>query len=220
MPTRSTVPQRIPPFTVLRFARYLNFLCNLPEDRTEISSAEMARIIGIKATQLRQDFFTLGGFGRQGRKYDTRVLQERLRDVLYLQEGQHMVLVGAGNLGQALANYQDFERFNLYLRGIFDTNPKLIGLRLRGIEVMAMEKMSTFIAEQSIELGIICVPHQVAQQVCDILVEAGIKGIWNFSPENVIVPDGVVVQNENLSVGIMNLSHQLNSLARDRSESR
>ncbi len=206
--------KRIPPFTVLRFARYLNFLCNLPEEVREISSAEMARTIGIKATQLRQDFFTLGGFGRQGRKYDTRVLEERLREVLALQGSQHMVLVGAGNLGQALANYQDFERFNLYLRGIFDTNPKLIGLRFRGIEVMGLEHMQDFIREQGIELGIICVPHSVAQPVCDALVEAGIKGIWNFSPENVLVPEGVVVQNENLSVGIMNLSYQL-SIARE-----
>ena len=215
MISRTPVPPRIPPFTVLRFARYLNFLCNLPGERTEISSAEMARVIGIKATQLRQDFFTLGGFGRQGRKYDTKVLQERLREVLYLQRHQDMVLVGAGNLGQALANYQDFERFNLFLRGIFDSDPRLVGAVLRGIEVRAMDQLATFVREHAVSVGIICVPHQVAQAVCDALVEAGIKGIWNFSPENVVVPDGVVVQNENLSVGIMNLSHQLNSQRQD-----
>jgi redox-sensing transcriptional repressor len=212
VPNRSPLPARIPPFTVLRFARYLNFLSNLPDERTEISSAEMARVIGIKATQLRQDFFTLGGFGRQGRKYDTRVLKERLREVLYLQQHQEMVLVGAGNLGQALANYRDFERFNLFLRGIFDNDPRLVGTHLREIEVQAMEHLPGFVRQQGIAVGIICVPHQAAQPVCDILVEAGVKGIWNFSPENVVVPDGVVVQNENLSVGIMNLSHQLNSL--------
>ena len=104
---RTPVPPRIPPFTVLRFARYLNFLCNLPGARTEISSAEMARVIGIKATQLRQDLFTLGGFGRQGRKYDTKVLQYRLREFLYLQRHQDMVVLGAVDVVQALAEYAD-----------------------------------------------------------------------------------------------------------------
>lgn len=148
MPNRSPLPARIPPFTVLRFARYLNFLSNLPDERTEISSAEMARVIGIKATQLRQDFFTLGGFGRQGRKYDTRVLKERLREVLYLQQHQEMVLVGAGNLGQALANYRDFERFNLFLRGIFDNDSRLIGTALRGIVIQPMDRLPAFVREQ------------------------------------------------------------------------
>ncbi len=202
--------KNIPQFTVLRFARYLNFLVTLPEVVEEISSSEMAGIIGIKPTQLRQDFFTLGGFGRQGKKYNVKFLIHRLSEVLALQQTQGMVLAGAGHLGQALANYQGFERFGLMLRGIFDVNPKLVGLKIRGIEIQDMDQLVNYIREESIQIGVICTPHQAAQVVCDQMAAAGVRAIWNFSPENVVVPDGVVVQNENLSVGIMNLSYRLN----------
>lgn len=202
--------KNIPQFTVLRFARYLNFLVTLPDVVEEISSSEMAGIIGIKPTQLRQDFFTLGGFGRQGKKYNVRFLIHRLSEVLALQKPQDMVLAGVGHLGQAIANYHGFERFNLVLRGIFDVNPKLIGLKIRDIQVQDLDLMTAFIRQHRIQIGIICTPHQAAQTVCDSMVDAGVKAIWNFSPENVTVPDHVVVQNENLSVGIMNLSYRLN----------
>ncbi|MDP2360970.1 MAG: redox-sensing transcriptional repressor Rex [bacterium] len=202
--------KNIPQFTVLRFARYLNFLVTLPDVVEEISSSEMAGIIGIKPTQLRQDFFTLGGFGRQGKKYNVRFLIQRLSEVLALQQPQDMVLAGAGHLGQAIANYQGFERFNLVLKGIFDVNPKLIGLKMRDIIVRDLDELTPFIQQHKIQIGIICTPHQAAQTVCDMMVEADVKAIWNFSPENVTVPDGIVVQNENLSVGIMNLSYRLN----------
>jgi len=202
--------KNIPQFTVLRFARYLNFLVTLPEVVEEISSSEMAGIIGIKPTQLRQDFFTLGGFGRQGKKYNVKFLIHRLSEVLALQQTQGMVLAGAGHLGQALANYQGFERFGLMLRGICDVNPKLGGLKIRGIEIQDMDQLVNYIREESIQIGVICTPHQAAQVVCDQMAAAGVRAIWNFSPENVVVPDGVVVQNENLSVGIMNLSYRLN----------
>jgi len=201
--------KNIPQFTVLRFARYLNFLVTLPDVVEEISSSEMAGIIGIKPTQLRQDFFTLGGFGRQGKKYNVRFIH-RLSEVLALKKPQDMVLAGVGHLGQAIANYSGFERFNLVLRGIFDVNPKLIGLKIRDIQVQDLDHLTAFIRQHRIQIGIICTPHQTAQTVCDTMVEAGIKAIWNFSPENVTVPDHVVVQNENLSVGIMNLSYRLN----------
>jgi len=202
--------RNIPQFTVLRFARYLNFLITLPDVVEEISSSEMAGIIGIKPTQLRQDFFTLGGFGRQGKKYNVRFLIQRLSEVLALQKPQAMVLVGVGHLGQAIANYQGFERFNLILKGIFDVNSKLIGLRMRDIQVRDLDELTPFIRQHQIQIGVICTPHQAAQGVCDLMVEAGVRAIWNFSPENVVVPVGVVVQNENLSVGIMNLSYRLN----------
>jgi redox-sensing transcriptional repressor len=205
-----TIFKNIPQFTVLRFARYLNFLVTLPEVLEEISSSEMAGIIGIKPTQLRQDFFTLGGFGRQGKKYNVRFLIDRLSEVLALQGKQSMVLVGAGHLGQALANYSGFDRFNLTLAGIFDVNPKMVGLTMRDTQVRDLDQMVNFINENSVGIGIICTPHNAAQDVCDMMVNAGIRAIWNFSPENVVVPDGVVVQNENLSVGIMNLSYKLN----------
>ena len=203
--------RHIPQFTVLRFARYLNFLMNLPDVVSEISSAEMAGIIGIKPTQLRQDFFTLGGFGRQGKKYQVQFLISRLREVLALTKEQRMILVGAGHLGQALANYEGFERFGLSLRGVFDVNPRLVGLKIRDVPILDMDGMGDFIQHNGIVIGIICTPHDYAQTTCDLLVDHGIKAIWNFSSEHVLAPDDVVVQNENLSVGIMNLSYRLNN---------
>jgi redox-sensing transcriptional repressor len=202
--------KNIPQFTVLRFARYLNFLVTLPEAVEEISSSEMAAIIGIKPTQLRQDFFTLGGFGRQGKKYNVQFLIQRLSEVLALRKNQAMVLAGAGHLGQAIANYQGFEQFNLVLKGVFDLNPNLTGMSLRGIPIRALDDLQDFIREHGVQIGVICTPHEAAQRVSDVMVEAGVRAIWNFSPENVVVPDSVVVQNENLSVGIMNLSYKLN----------
>ncbi len=202
--------KNIPQFTVLRFARYLNFLITLPAVVEEISSSEMAGIIGIKPTQLRQDFFTLGGFGRQGKKYNVKFLIQRISEVLALTKPQSMVLAGAGHLGQAIANYSGFERYNLQLLGIFDVNPKLIGLSIRDIRIRDLDEMQDMIKNEDIQIGIICTPHNMAQTVCDQMVDAGVKAIWNFSPENVLVPEGVVVQNENLSVGIMNLSYKLN----------
>lgn len=202
--------KNIPQFTVLRFARYLNFLITLPPVVEEISSSEMAGIIGIKPTQLRQDFFTLGGFGRQGKKYNVKFLIQRISEVLALTRPQKMVLAGAGHLGQAIANYQGFERYSLVLRAIFDANPKLIGLTVRDIAIQDIDDMQDLIRAEQIQIGVICTPHQAAQNVCDMMVESGVRAIWNFSPENVVVPDGVVVQNENLSIGIMNLSYKLN----------
>ncbi|ERI94138.1 putative redox-sensing transcriptional repressor Rex [Clostridiales bacterium oral taxon 876 str. F0540] len=190
-----------------KYHRYLGEL--LKNDVDRISSKELSEKIGFTASQIRQDLNCFGDFGQQGYGYNVKDLYNEISGILGLSKDYKTVIIGAGNIGQAIANYTRFERLGFTLDGIFDANPKVIGLRIRDVEIQDIDNLNGFLNENKIDIGIICVPKNSAQKVCNALVENGVKGIWNFAPTDLIVPDDVVVENVHLSESLLTLTYLL-----------
>lgn len=197
-----TVIRRLP-----KYYRYLEEL--LEKGITRISSQELSNITGFTASQIRQDLNNFGGFGQQGYGYNVEDLHMELGKILGLEHKFNAVIVGAGNLGQAIADYRGFEDAGFKVVSIFDRNPKVIGLQIRGIEIRDSEFMSDYIKDNNIEIGIITVPKESAQEIADTYVKSGIKGIWNFAPTDLNVPDEVVVEDVRLNESLFILSYFL-----------
>ena len=203
---------KVPEATILRLPLYLNRLKALSEAGVEcISSRALAEQLRIKAGQLRHDFHHFGGFSRPGHPYKVEQLIERLREIMALDAATPYIIVGAGHLGQAIASYTRFEDDGFQLRGLFDINPRILGKSIRDIPVQDMDEISAFVAANGILIGALAVPPGAAQEVADRMVDSGIRGIWNFAPADLKVPEGVVVQDEFLSVGLMALNYKVNA---------
>lgn len=191
-----------------KYHRYLSEL--LRNDIDRVSSKELSEKIGFTASQIRQDFNCFGDFGQQGYGYNVRELYNEIGKILGLNRIYSTVIVGAGNIGQAIANYNKFERHGFELKGIFDKNPKLIGIKIRDIEIRDVDELHEFLNSNNIDIGIICVPEEQAQKVADIFIKNGIKAIWNFAPKDLTVPEGIIVEDVHLSESLMTLSYRLN----------
>lgn len=189
------------------YYRYLSQMC--PEDDKAISSAEIAQQLNIKASQLRQDLHWFGEFGHQGHGYDAEYLHAQIKKILHLDIPHTFIIIGTGNMGQALANNVEFERDGFILKGLFDVNPKLIGLEIRGIEIMDMDYLETFLSRQSIDIAAICTPSGKAQNAAARAAYAGVKGIWNFACASIEVPEGVIVENIYLNESLYTLAARL-----------
>ncbi|MBO4846798.1 MAG: redox-sensing transcriptional repressor Rex [Lachnospiraceae bacterium] len=193
---------------ITRLPRYYRFLGELKDKGVDrISSQELADIMNATASQIRQDFNNFGGFGQQGYGYNVELLYKEIGKILGLDRQHHMVLIGSGNLGHCLANYVNFERRGFIFDGCFDSDPKLIGKNIRGIEIMPMEQMEEFIKENNIDMAVITIPKSGAVEVADRLVKCGIKAIWNFAHVDLEVPDDVTVESVHLSESLMRLSY-------------
>lgn len=188
-----------------KYYRYLGEL--LDKDINRISSQELSNITGFTASQIRQDLNNFGGFGQQGYGYNVEELHKQLGKILGLERIYKAVLVGAGNLGQAVANYKGFEDAGFKVLALFDKNPKLIGLKIRDIEILDVDNLEDFIAENEIEIGIITTPKEHAQGVADKFIKSNIKGIWNFAPTDLKVPESMVVENVHLNESLFILSY-------------
>ncbi|WP_026478943.1 redox-sensing transcriptional repressor Rex [Alkaliphilus transvaalensis] len=191
-----------------KYHRYLKDL--LDKEVYRISSRELSRSIGFTASQIRQDLNCFGGFGQQGYGYNVEELYKEIGKILGLDKTYTTVIIGAGNLGQAIANYASFNRYGFQLKALFDTNPKLIGMKIRDTEILDLDDLEDFIQKNNIEIGFICTPKEVAQDVADKLTSANIKGIWNFAPVDLKVPKDVIVENVHLSESLFILSYLLN----------
>lgn len=209
----------VPDATIHRLPLYLEKLKLLQAIGVEdVSSRQLAESLDIKASQLRHDFHYFGGFSRPGRPYQVQKLVPALEQIIGISEPQPTAILGAGHLGQALANYQNLELQGFPVRGIFDVNPKLIGLEIRGQPVRDMDELEQVIHREKIRIAILTVPAAVAQAATDRLVEAGIVGIFNFAPHDLKVPKGIIVRNERLAVGIMSLSFKVKCVLQAREE--
>ena len=191
-----------------KYHRYLRELLRNDVDR--ISSKELGEKIGFTASQIRQDLNCFGDFGQQGYGYNVKELLNEINGILGLSKEYNIVIIGAGNIGQAIANYTQFEKLSFNLVGIFDINPKLIGLKIRDVEVRDIDKLAEFLKTTQIEIGVICVSENNAQLVSDIIIENGVKGIWNFAPVDLIVPKEIIVENVHLSESLLTLSCLMN----------
>jgi redox-sensing transcriptional repressor len=197
-----TVIRRLP-----KYYRYLGEL--LTKGINRISSQELSKMTGFTASQIRQDLNNFGGFGQQGYGYNVEELYNQLGKILGLETVYNSVISGAGNLGQAIANYKGFEDAGFKVLSLFDKNPKLIGLKIRDIEIRDVDTMIDFIKENDIEIGIITSPKDSAQDLADIYIKAGIKGIWNFAPTDLDVPEDMIVENVRLNESLFTLSYFL-----------
>ena len=195
---------------IKRLPRYYRYLGELLEDNVErISSNDLSKKMRVTASQIRQDLDNFGGFGQQGYGYNVKYLYTEIGKILGLDTVHPMIIVGAGNLGQALANYVEFEKRGFKLVGIFDVNPVLEGIAVRGIEIQMISDLPFFLKENNVEIAILTLPKNKAIDMADILIENGIKAIWNFAHVDLDTPDGVIVENVHLSESLMTLSYNL-----------
>lgn len=195
---------------IRRLPKYHRYLLELiRNDVDRISSKELSERIGFTASQIRQDLNNFGDFGQQGYGYNVKELCNEISNILGLNIEYKTIIVGAGNLGQAIANYSHFEKLGFSLQALFDINPKLIGLKIRDIEIYDIDKMGELISIDKIDIGIICTPQGNAQKVADMLVESGITAIWNFAPIDLEVPKNIIVENVHLSESLETLTYRI-----------
>ena len=174
-----------------------------------ISSGEFSELIGYTASQIRQDLNNFGGFGQQGYGYNVRSLYTEISAILGLDREYSMIIIGSGNIGQALVNYTNYYKSGFKVCGMFDVNPRLVGLRINDIEVMDCETLPGYLKENSVDIAIICTPKDAAQGVADILCEGGVQGIWNFAPTDVRVAPGVMLENVHISDSLQTLAYHI-----------
>ena len=195
---------------ISRLPRYFRYLGDLKEQGIErISSQELSRLMKVTASQIRQDFNNFGGFGQQGYGYNVSYLYGEISKILGLTNKHHLIIIGAGNLGQAIANYMNFEKRGFIFKGIFDANPALHGKMIRDMEVQPMENMEQFIKEHDIDIAVLTIPNTGAVKVAEQLVKNNIKAIWNFAHVDLNVPKDIQVENVHLSESLMKLSYKL-----------
>ena len=200
-----------------RLPRYFRYLGELKDEGVErISSQELSKIMNVTASQIRQDFNNFGGFGQQGYGYNVEYLYTEIGKILGLNKTHKLIIVGAGHLGPALANYMNFERRGFLIRGLFDQEPSLTGMLVRGIPVRPMEELEQFILENEIDIGVLTIPKEGAVPVSKRLVNCGIKAIWNFAHVDLEVPEGVQVENVHLSDSLMKLSYNITRFEKEQ----
>ncbi len=196
---------------IRRLPRYFRYLGELKDDGIEkISSQELSEIMHVTASQIRQDLNNFGGFGQQGYGYNVSFLYDEIGKILGLNHTHSLVLIGAGNLGRALAGYVNFEKRGFIMKGIFDISSDVIGDTIRDIPIMPIEEMPAFIKEHNIDIGVIAIPKTAAVSIAKTLVDCGVRAIWNFSHVDLDVPDDVIVESVHLSESLMRLSYNIN----------
>ena len=195
--------------TLGRLPSYLEFLRNLPPDKVPyISATAIAKHLGLGEVQVRKDLAAVSGAGKPKLGYGTAELVEKLENCLGCNRLTSAVLVGAGRLGRALLQYDEFEKYGVKISAAFDSNERVISLGSK-TEILPMNQFEYFCKTKNIKLGIITVGEGSAQAVCDQMVKSGITAIWNFAPCKLNVPAGILLQNENLALSLAHLNNQL-----------
>ena len=201
----SAVISRLP-----RYYRYLGLI--MEEGQERISSKDLAKRMHVTASQIRQDLNNFGGFGQQGYGYNVRFLYTEIEKILGIDNYQNVVMVGAGKLAQAIANYESHQNQSFKVIALFDINPNLIGTKVGNIPILSTEDLKDFVKQNNVRIGALCVPKSQAVSVAKEMMNAGIKAIWNFATVDLDTPDDVVVENVHLSESLMRLSYRANSI--------
>ncbi|MBQ1188003.1 MAG: redox-sensing transcriptional repressor Rex [Peptococcaceae bacterium] len=202
---------KIPEATVSRLSVYSRYLTGVEEQGiVNISSGEIAEGVGGTPAQVRKDLAYFGEFGTRGVGYNVKQLNQEIMGILGLKKGWNMILIGAGNLGSALSQYRGFQTRGFNIVAVFDNDMNKVGLKLNGLPIYAVNQMAEFIDNNDISIGIITVPSEYAQDIADILVETkNIKGILNFAPVVLTIPEEIEVRNVDLSVNLEVLSYNI-----------
>ena len=206
-----TEERKISMAVIRRLPRYYRYLGELLQNGVgKISSRELSEKMNVTASQIRQDLNNFGGFGQQGYGYNVEYLHAEIGKILGLHQNYKMIIVGVGNLGQALANSNSFSKRGFQLVGLFDVNPRLIGMTIQGVEVQDIDKMEQFVKDNDVEIAILTMPKARVKETAENLAKWGIKGLWNFSPVDLFLPETVQVENVHLSHSLMTLAYKIN----------
>ena len=202
---------RVSDAVVRRLPMYYRHLRDLEKAGVvRISSQELGERMNLTASQIRQDINCFGGFGQQGYGYHVSNLKERIGEILGLTNQYHVIIVGAGNIGRAIANYVGFKKEGFNIQAMFDVSPALVGIDVHGTLVQPMEKLDTWMATHQVDIAVLSVPSAYAQETAELLVRGGVRAIWNFAPVDLNLPDGVAVNNVHLSDSLHILSYRMN----------
>ncbi len=203
---------RIPKATAKRLPLYYRYLLLLnDEGKDKVSSTELAEAVQVDSASIRRDFSYFGALGKRGYGYDVKNLLSFFKKILNQDTLTNVALVGVGNLGHALLNYNFKRSNNIRISCAFDINPEITGKITQGVPVYSMDEMKQQIADQQIRIAILTVPQATAQKTADEMVEAGIKGIMNFTPIRLSAPNGVRIQNVDLATELQTLIYFLDS---------
>ena len=202
--------RRISESTIHRLSIYFRALTALDgEGYHTVSSKDLARREKLTPAQVRKDLSFFGSFGTRGLGYPTKELKGRIASILGIDRAWNVGLIGAGNIGSALVSYKEFQKQGFQIKAIFDNDQRKIGSKHKGIVISDIKDMAAEVKKRKIEIVVIAVPSTVAQQACDLAVEAGIKAILNFAPINLKVPKDVILRTENMAMEIEYLSFYL-----------
>ncbi len=187
---------RVPQGVIERLPYYLNVLLHLrSEGRQTVSSARLSELAEVNAAQIRRDLAYFGSFGKRGVGYDIAMLVDQIQHILGSDHAHRIAILGAGNLGAAVASYEGLRARGFVVAGIFDSDPRKVGQRIADLIVRDVKELRRVVAEQNIRFGVIAVPPDNAQVAADLLCDAGVKVILNYSPSFVVVPDDVTLHN-------------------------
>ena len=206
---RALVKRPVPKVTVQRLPVYLRCLESLAAGQTQISSEELATMAGVNPAKVRKDLSYLGSFGVRGVGYDAEHLRFQIKVELGLEEDWHVVIVGVGNLGRALANYGGFAERGFRIVGLFDADPAKIGTTVDGLIVEPLDQLDRKVKAENALIGVVTTPAEAAQEVAEALARAGVQSILNFAPTVIKPPDGVDVRRVDLSTELQVLSFYL-----------
>ena len=196
--------------TLHRLPIYLGYLKGLPEDSYEtISATVIANALKLNQVQVRKDLASVCSLGRPKIGYITDELVKEIEHFLGYDNAESAVIVGAGKLGKALLSYEGFDEYGLNIVAAFDSNESIVNKEENGKQILPISKLNNLVGRMKIHIGIITVPAEHAQEVCDLLVDAGIMAIWNFAPAHLVVPENILVQNENMATSLAILSKHL-----------
>lgn len=190
-----------------KYHRYLTDLLDKGVDR--ISSQELSGLTGFTASQIRQDLNNFGGFGQQGYGYNVKALRMEISKILGIDQVYKAVVVGAGRLGSVISTYEGFKESGFKIMAMFDKNEEKIGKVKDNLEIYDIDDLEDYVRDHQIDVGIITVPKEGSQKIADTFVKAGIKGIWNFAPTDLVVPDHVVLESVRLNDSLLTLSYYL-----------
>ncbi len=196
-----------------RYYRYLSDLLSM--DIKRISSRELSTRMGITASQIRQDLNCFGGFGQQGYGYNVELLYKEIGNILGVNREFQTIVIGAGNMGQALAHYGNFRKRGFNIIGVFDVDSKLVGKVINNMEVIHFDRIEEFISKNKVDIAILTVPHESTRDVAERIAKLGVKGLWNFSPMDLKLPYDTVIENVHLSDSLMVLGYRINNKQKD-----
>jgi redox-sensing transcriptional repressor len=204
--------KKISDSTIRRMSQYYRTLSRLLDsDVTTISSERLAQIENITSAQVRKDLSFFGSFGKRGLGYSVKELRRQIGEILGLHRDWRVAVVGAGNIGRALTDYEEFRKQGFLIDVVFDSDKQKVGGKINAIDVVAIEKAQDYVKLHPLDIVIIAVPAKHAQAVCDLFVELGVKAFLNFAPISLQAGKDVLVKNENMSVEIESLSFFLSN---------
>ena len=201
---------KVPKAVIRRLPRYYRYLEELISEGVErISSSELSERMGVTASQIRQDLNHFGGFGQQGYGYKVDYLYHEIGRILGLDGVNHIILIGAGNLGQSLARYTNYRKRGFLIEAIFDRDPQKVGKTIQNMKVRDVAELPEYLSSHQVDIATIAIPKEEAVECARVLVENGVKAIWNFAHTDLHVPEDVSVENVHLSESLMNLSYKV-----------